>query len=146
MPRRRRLTPEQYVDAGKQAILELLDQEHACTWQEIQAKVADRPRREDLPAVDPHHLTTARRELTAERRIGESVDSYRNRDIAVLHRYDLSRRKTAFDQAAARKRRLTARYLGWARSTVEHPAGLIGAGGEGVVHASLLRAARTDTA
>jgi hypothetical protein len=100
MPRRRRLSPEQYVDAGKQAILELLDLEHACTWQEIQAKVADHPWRYDLPAVDPHHLTTARRELTAERRISESVDSYRNREIAALHRYDLSRRQTAFNEAA----------------------------------------------
>lgn len=137
---RRRLTPPQYVAAGKEAILDLLRTEHAATWAEAQAKVGDRPWRDDLPAVDPHHLTTARRELFLERRITESIDTYRGREIGVLHLTDLKRRQTAFKKAAARKRQLAARFLGWASSSQHFPGGAIGAGGEAVVHASLLAA------
>jgi hypothetical protein len=60
----------------------------------------------------------------------------------VLHLRDLSRRKTAFEKAADRKRRLAARFLGWAASSRQFPSGLIGAAGEAVVHVSLTRAAR----
>lgn len=140
MPRGRRPTSF-YIAAGKEAIIDLLGLEHAATWQEIQAKIADRPWGDSFPPVDPHHLTTARRELVLERRITESFDTYAGRQIGVVHLTDLSRRRTAFDKAARRKRRLTARYLRWATSTPRHPSGLIGGAAEDVVHASLLRAA-----
>ena len=130
-----------YVSAAKGAVLDLLRSEHAATWAEIQAKVGDRPWNDTLPAIDPHHLTTARHQLTAEHLITESFGAYRGRSIGVMHLTDLSRRQTALSTSAARKRRLTARFLDWAASTSRFRSGLIGAGGEAVVHASLISAA-----
>lgn len=133
--------PRFYVNTGKEAILDLLRQEHAATWAEVQAKVADRKWPSAATRVDPHHLTTARQELLTERRIAEAPGSFRTREVPLLHLADLSRRKTAFDRAAGRKRLLAARFLGWATGTPAHPQGLIGEAGERVFHASLVEAA-----
>jgi hypothetical protein len=127
-----------YVAAGREAILNLLDTEHAATWAEVQAKVADRKWPTVRTRVDPHHLTTARQQLFAQNRIAQSHVTYRGRSIPILHLADLSRRKTAFKRAGARKARLAARFLRWATATTAQPSGLIGTAGERVLHQSLL--------
>jgi hypothetical protein len=49
--------------------------------------------------------------------------------------------KRAVQTAAARKRLLHARYLGWAMGTKRYGAGIVGPGAEKVVHESLMAAA-----
>src|SRR4051812_45952333 len=60
------LTPEQWVERARAAILALLDAEHAVVWPEVEAKLADRVYEPLGYKVDPHHLTTARGELQAD--------------------------------------------------------------------------------
>ncbi len=119
---------------GRKAILELLEEEHAAVWLEVEAKVADHAWHSLRRPVQPHHLTTARTQLRREGVIKESPGATRGgAAISVLHLADLRRRKKAFERAAARKRLLQARYLSWAVRR-----NLLGPAGERVAHASLV--------
>lgn len=118
---------------GREAILQLLQQQHAAVWLEVEAKIADHVLQPLRHPVQPHHLTTARGQLRREQIIKETPHKTRGGGtISVLHLADLGRRRKAFQRAAARKRLLQARYLAWAVRL-----NLLGPAGERVAHASL---------
>ena len=119
-----------YPALGRTAIAELLDQEHAVVWSEVEAKLTDR-RWPTLPAgvmrIDPHHLSTARHDLLDSGVIRAETNTTRGgRRITVYQPTDTHRRTRATTDAAARKRLLEARYLGWASGTKEAGEGIIG--------------------
>ena len=132
--------PWEYEALGLRAIVELLSQEHAASWLEVEARIADEEWLGIGTHVDPHHLSAARvtlmrrgtvQELTATSRGGRSVP------VIALSEHAST---TVVERAAARKRLLLARYLGWAQGTPSRP-GIIGPAAERVTHASLLAAA-----
>ena len=59
---------EQWVKEGENAILNLLAEEHACTWDEIEAKLAHTPWTTHQ-RLDPHILTNAKKNLLASGQI-----------------------------------------------------------------------------
>lgn len=59
----------------------------------------------------------------------------------MFHSPNLAGRRRAFETAAARKRLLYARYLGWAEGSGREPGRLISPAAERVLHATL-RSAR----
>ncbi|MBI4494232.1 MAG: hypothetical protein HY690_15695 [Chloroflexi bacterium] len=106
---------------------------------EVEAKLADHPWGNVPQGVNPHHLTAAKRQLLAEGTIQEvSTVTRGGRSVTVLAL--VARPKRAFSDAAARKRLLYTRYIGWATISGKHP-NMIGQAGERVSHASLLAAA-----
>lgn len=134
------LDPSEYVAMGRRAILELLDEQHAAAWREIEARIAD----ETWPSlphhIDPNHLSTARIQLLREGRIDElQATSRGGREVSVVVPTG-GRRQTAIAKAAQRKRLLLARYLGWASGTPTRK-GVIGPAAERVTHASFQAAA-----
>src|SRR5438128_2482060 len=79
-----------YVRLARDAILDLLDREHAVLWLEVEAKLAERPHprirrsRGNLGGLDPHILTRARSQLTKEGLIEQIASPTRGkRSIAV---------------------------------------------------------------
>lgn len=55
--------PRDYATIAADAILDLLQREHAAVWPEIEAKLAERPHPLLPHGINPHHLTNARRRL-----------------------------------------------------------------------------------
>jgi hypothetical protein len=119
-----------YLQAAGEGILRLIDEEHAVVWPEVEAKLSDRPQLPIAPyGINPHHLTNARRQLIEQRLIEPVYASTKGgRSIATYGLVDRSRRQTAFDRAAARKRLLQTRYISWSGATAVIP-NLIGEGG-----------------
>lgn len=127
--------PTDWVALGWRAILQILDDEHAVVWPEVEARLSDTIPRGFSHRIDPHHLTTARRQLRAAGIIEEITAPTRGgREVEVIARTNRQGRQRAFEDAAARKRLLYARYLGWAER-------IFGRAGEQITHASLLAAA-----
>lgn len=138
-----RRTPREYVDDAKQQILDLLEIEKAVTARELEARISEPT---DIPTfgvatnqIDPHHVTTARRELLAAEQIETSTGRTRgrSREITVFHLPIVRGNRTAIGAAAGRKRLLTARHESLSRTTQRHPKGLVGSAGEIVVARAL---------
>ena len=132
-----------YVALARKAITALLDQEHAAVWPEIEAKCADTPFPGIGTRLDPHVLSAARRQLLSSNVIEEI--SSRTRGLTeqpIVALCDRTRRQTAFQKAAQRKRLLKAMYLTWTRGErgSKRP-NVIGQGGEILAHAALVSAA-----
>ncbi len=121
--------------------MEAIDEEHAVTIPELEARISERPWR-DLPVpVDPHHLTTARKALLAANAIAATSGRTRGgRLVTVLVPTDTHRKTRAVEDATKRKRLLHSRYMTWATGSATHKA-LLGNAGESVVHKSLAVAA-----
>lgn len=127
----------QWVDLGKETIVRLLQAEYAAVWPEIEAKCADWPYPPNRYPIQPHHLTTARKELRTEGVTRELSDITRGgRDIPYITLREVDRETEAIKEAAARKRLLQARYLSWA-VTLQ----LLGPAGENAAHAALMTVA-----
>jgi hypothetical protein len=128
-----------YTGLGEQAILELLAEEHAAVWHEVEAKIADQ-RWSTLPVpIDPHHLTQARHRLIARNLIDQTTQRTRGgRLIPVIVPHDQTNRTRVITDAAARKRLLQTRFLTWASGSASSGAGVIGPAGEHVVHQALV--------
>jgi hypothetical protein len=122
---------------ARTAILQLLEEEHAVVWLELEAKLAERPVPNYPKGLNPHVLSRARSQLIKTGTI-ESISGVARggRVIDVIALTDRDRNKTAFEKAAARKRLLQTRYLGWATTTARKP-NMIGEAGERVARASL---------
>jgi hypothetical protein len=131
--------PEEYVQLGREAILHLLDVEHAAPWIEIEARIADRAYEPVGIRIEPHHLSAARARLTGDGTIVASTGPTRGgSDVTLFHLTGASGRR--LEDVMARKRLLTARYYGWARGTRTRP-GRFGPAGEAAVRAAMLAAA-----
>jgi hypothetical protein len=126
-----------YYDLARQAVLDLLDREHAAIWLEIEAKLADRPHPLLPGSFNPHHFTNVRRVMTQLQRIEQIAAVTRGgRSVAVLAIRDRHGRQTVFQRAVARKRLLQASYLGWS-ATSGRGANPIAGAGECVARAPL---------
>jgi hypothetical protein len=133
---------EDYQEMAVEALLGIITAEHAVIWSEVEARASERPWGELTHKVDPHHLTTARRMLMDERSIEATLAPTKGgHQIETLSLVGAPRR--AVEAAAARKRLLHGRFMGWALGTKRYPRGLIGGAGESVAHASLAAAAGT---
>jgi hypothetical protein len=131
------ISVEEAVRIGRAAITALLDREHAVVWDEIEAKLSERPHRELPKGINPHILTIARQQLLAEGLMDQVTAVTRGgRTVDVFGLSNRKRRTVAFERTAARKRLLHARYLGWALTTVGS-VNLIGNAGERVAQRSL---------
>src|SRR5262245_19614145 len=131
----------EYLDLAKEIIPALLHQELAAPWLEVEARVADQRYGAYPSRVEPHHLSQARYELAQERVITSWRAGTRGGRSVVLWRLtNVDGSQKAVERAAARKRLLTARYLGWASGSASRP-GITGNAAEQVVHASILDAA-----
>ncbi|SEF29275.1 hypothetical protein SAMN05421837_104618 [Amycolatopsis pretoriensis] len=137
-----RLSRGDWVALGRAAILDLLAEQHAAPLVELEARICDRSWKDRHNPIDPHLLTIARKELLAEGLVDELVATTRGGgDVAVFHLSPVQRGMARrISDAAARKRLLIARWKSWSRGT-QHMPNLIGAGGEAVVHQSLLTSA-----
>jgi hypothetical protein len=87
----------------------------------------------------PHLVTTARQSLVRDGHI-EVSRPIRTRGgslVEVVHLKVVPDLKGRVEDAAARKRLLHARYIGWSRSTTRYPQGYIGTAGERVLRSSI---------
>ncbi len=132
---------DHYVGLGIQAIAELLEEECAVVWPEVEARIGEQKWR-DLPyPIDPHHLTTARRALEESDFIRHDTQRTRGgRLITVLVPADSYDRARKIEDAAARKRLLHGRYQTWALGSKSQKA-LLGPAGETLLHNNLVAAA-----
>lgn len=123
---------------ARRSLLELIDAEHALTWSEAEAKLTTESRPLD-DAHYPHILTAARHQLTAENKITSTrVTTRGGQFIDTLSLTNTAGRTTKIKNAAARKRLLSARYLGWASGSATYPHGLIGPAGELAVRQAII--------
>lgn len=134
----------QYVRLAEKELLNLVESEGAVTWLEVEAKLGRSalklPGQPLLPTgINPHHLTTARQHLRGGA-LHESGSPTRGGQYITTLTLAGTAAAKAVRTAAARKRLLQARYLGWARDTPKRRS-LIGAGGERATHSALLAAA-----
>ncbi|MPZ66660.1 MAG: hypothetical protein GEU83_14505 [Pseudonocardiaceae bacterium] len=128
-----------YVERAITRVREVMVTELAVVHSELEARIAEAGYTDSGVNIDPHHITTALRELV---RSGELVyrraPSRGGRDIDTIELADRRRRATALDKAAARKRLLYARYSGWANATARHPRGLLGPAGEAATRSAII--------
>jgi len=130
-----------YSQLAQRAILEILADQGAAIWDEIEARTADRVWPGIGIVIEPHHLTTARHALARKGAITEQVQVTRgSHTVSVLIPTVQSGQNTRTERAARRKRALQARYLSWTRGNASEAA-RIGPAGELMVHSSLLEAA-----
>jgi hypothetical protein len=119
--------------------MQLLNEQLAAPWLEVEARIADMPWGDTGYHIDPNHLSTARIELERADRIATTTAANRGgREVTILYPTG-GRRATAIATATAtaRKRLLLTRYLGWSQGSPSRR-GLIVPAGERVLHASLV--------
>jgi hypothetical protein len=120
-----------YISRARAAILEVLAAEFAVVHPELEARISEAAHRGDPNNIDPHHITTALRDLGETDKIEwDEVVTRGGSKINTIQPRDARLRGTKIAAAAARKRLLLARYNGWAQGTKRHPRGLIGPAGE----------------
>lgn len=135
------MTAEEYLELGKELVLTLLRDQLAAPWMEVEARIADDVYPNAERFVEPHHLSQARIDLVDAGLISVSQQTTRGgRKVALWTLANPKQGQKSIDRAAARKRLLMARYLGWAQGTPSRP-GITGTTAEQVVHAALLEAA-----
>ena len=130
-------SPEEYDYLGRKAVLELLDRELAAAGMEIDARLAEDVWPSVGIPIQPIHLSNALTELVRQGQIIVTTESTRGGRALDIYQAVGGRRATAIAKAAARKRLLLARYLGWSQGSPARP-GLIGPAGERVVHEALV--------
>lgn len=141
--RRGRSEPVDYDAQAYDAIRELLNRQLAAVRPEIEARLAEPTDPGSPTGINPHHPTNALHRLRADHRIEATARTTRGGQVIPVYvPSDRTGRGVAIEEAAARKRLLQTRYLGWAEGSSRAP-NVIGAGGELVARASLLRANQT---
>jgi hypothetical protein len=126
---------------AKQALLDMAEESLAFVAFEAQARAADELWRDRHRPIDPHVLGQAREALISENRLrSDRAVTRGGRSITVYQPANLSGRERAALDAAARKRLIYSRYLGWAQGSTGEQ-GIIGAAAERVLHDNLRHAA-----
>lgn len=139
--RHTRAVPEasDYVARARTRILDLLDEHLAVVHPELEARIAEGYFRKSPQNIDPHHVTTALRELfDAGQIMAQSERTRGGREVVTMTLSDVGRRKTATAKAISRKRLLMARYQGWSQGTKRDPHGVIGPAGEAAVRGAIV--------
>lgn len=132
---------DDYVERAATAIRRVLDEHHAVVQAELQSRIAEGEFADSTNNINPHHITTALRDLgNSGQIIWDRTPARGGQIIATIQPADQQRRTTKIEVAAARKRLLFARYSGWAQGTKRYPQGLIGPAGESAVRAAILAA------
>lgn len=130
---------DHYIQLGQQAILKILDAEHAATAREFEARASDRPWTGLPTRVDPDLLDPGPSEPAGG--LGRSTPRYRRPVVVagswVWHRPIRRGLATNIAAAAQRKRLLTARHESWARDSTRYPRGLVGPAAEAAVRAAI---------
>lgn len=130
---------DENLAAARRSLLELIDTEHAVTTSEIEAKLTTESRLLD-DAHYPHILTTARFQLLNEGILTAAREATRGgHAVATLSLKNNRGRTTAIKTAAARKRLLSARYLGWASGSATYRNGHVGPAGESAVRQAIIQ-------
>lgn len=129
-----------WEDAAVDVLLHILDEQHAVTTSELEARASDRtwnPMVWPWP-INPHHFQSARQRLLEEGIIEVEHRGTRSHPglIATWSRVPEYGLKRKIDDAAARKRLLTARHSGWAHRGGSGR-GLIGRAGENATVAAM---------
>lgn len=137
---------EEWHELGRNAIVALLEREHAVTISEMEARISDRVFDPTIcpDSIDPHILTTARNELLYDGTIVSTVTPGKGlvglvKTWSFPIRYPLI---SKIEDAAQRKRLLTSRHNGWSERG-GRSRGLIGQAGEDAL-AAALRSDRTQ--
>ena len=121
-------------------IRELLDEQHAVVRRELESRLAEGYWPTSGQNINPHHVTNALRYLTNADEVEWISEQTRGGAwVRTLQPTDRIGRADKIDRAAARKRLLYARYLGWATGNRRHPKGLIGPAGEAAVRSAILQ-------
>lgn len=130
----------EWVGRAKERVIEILGDQHAVVHAELESRIAEAGWSGSGLNIDPHHITTAVRELRDAGEVDWSFATTRGgRSVSTLTLTDQAGRSTTISKASARKRLLFTRYLGWASGSARHPQGLIGPAGEAAVRAGILR-------
>lgn len=132
-------TVSEYVQRAEARIVEVLEEHHAVVVPELQSRVSEAGHRDSAFNIDPHHVTSALRNLyDTDRIISQSSRTRGGRSVMTIRLHGVSRRETQIERTTARKRILMARYQGWSQGTKRHPHGLIGPAVERAVRSGIL--------
>lgn len=132
-------SPADYQARAVDRVREILATELAVVRREIESRISEGYWQSSGQNIDPHHVTNAVRFLVEERGELEWVKTPTKggAQIATLQPVNRTGRATKIDQAAARKRLLYGRYMGWASGTKRYPQGFIGPAGEAATRAGI---------
>ncbi len=136
-------TAAQYEARAVDRIREILSTEHAVVRREIESRICEGYFQSSNQNIDPHHVTNALRFLTDQRGEFEWVTAptrgQGKQPVPTLQPVDRTGRATKIEQAAARKRLLYGRYMGWASGTQRYPHGFIGPAGEAATRGGIMQ-------
>jgi hypothetical protein len=131
---------DEYVERAAQAIMQTLNEHHAVVHAELEARLSEGEFADSLKNINPHHITSALRDLHRSGQIiWDHTAARGGQVIDTIQPANQNRRSTKIAEAASRKRLLFARYNGWAQGTKRYPLGLIGRAGEAAVRSAILR-------
>lgn len=130
----------EWVRLARDRINDVMASEYACVRPELEARIAEAHYRSSGNNIDPHHITTALRELTQTGTLRyRDTHSRGGHRITTIEPTDRHGRSTKIDRAAGRKRVLYARYLSWALGNKANPHGYIGTAGEAAVRQAVIQ-------
>jgi hypothetical protein len=110
-----RHTTTAYIRFAEEALMELVREQGAVLLREAEAKISDQCWPSVPTAIDPHHLSTARKRLLQRKwlKLSDPIDAGGTR---LMHPTDERGKKRAITEASKRKRRLHGRMEKWARA------------------------------
>jgi hypothetical protein len=133
------VTAANYQARAVDRIREILAVEHAVVRRELESRIAEGYWPSSGENINPHHVSNAVRFLVGRGEfqwVGAATKG--GARVETLQPVDRTGRGVRIDRAAARKRLLYGRYLGWATGTKRHPKGLIGPAGEAATRSAIL--------
>lgn len=134
-------TEAEYIAAAQPVILGVLGTELAVVKPELVSRLAERYYAGSAGNFDQHIVGQALSELVAAGTVLRKRAVTRGRrHIDTYELADTEGRAVAIERAAARKRLLYGRYLGWAEGTLRYPHGIVGSAGEAAVRSAILEA------
>lgn len=133
-------TASQYDAMAIDRVREIVATEHTVLRRELESRISEGYFASSRENIDPHHVSNAIRFLVDRGELKWDTTAARGgAQITTLQPTDRTGRGDRIDRAAARKRLLWARYLGWATGTKRHPHGLIGPAGEAATRTGILQ-------
>jgi hypothetical protein len=133
------VTPAEYDARAAERIREIIAEQHAVVRREVESRVSEGYWSGSGQNINPHHVSNALRDLVKRGEMEWVTGATRGgAQVETLQPTNRGGRADRIDRAAARKRLLYARYLGWASGTKRHPKGLIGPAGEAAVRSGIL--------
>lgn len=133
-------TAANYQARAVDRIRDIMSVEHAVVPRELESRIAEGYWVGSKENIDPHHVTNALRVLVRGGEVERVTGATRGgADVETLQPTNRTGRGDRIDRAAARKRLLYGRYLGWATGTARHPRGLVGPAGEAATRSAILQ-------